>query len=150
MQPINQWRIQNSNLCPHLQTRESVESAYAIRETVFNTNKFEAMPYTEEVIKLQEYPFEGKSSVEVELFNVKADDQIINKFKDIVIDDSNTETECDDQELSENGGGRKLCEIEIENMEEEEEEKVMENEMMMIMDDWEEIGRKDFEELIGK
>ena len=129
--------------CPHLRTRESSRSGYAI-----NTNKFEAIPYTDEVIKLQECPFEGKSPVEIELFNVKTNDLMKNKFKDVVIDDSNTETEFDDQESLENGGERKLREIEIESIEEEEEKEGIENEMM-IMDDWEEIGRKDFEELIG-
>ncbi|XP_057531022.1 uncharacterized protein LOC130809318 isoform X1 [Amaranthus tricolor] len=58
MQPINQLQIQNSNPCPHLRTRESSRSGYAI-----NTNKFEAIPYTDEVIKLQECPFEGRAKL---------------------------------------------------------------------------------------
>ncbi|KNA21451.1 hypothetical protein SOVF_043070 [Spinacia oleracea] len=140
-----------------------------LTEEPLKIDKFQHTPFKGEVIKLEEFPSEGKSSVE--LYNVLGVVKEDCKFQDIVVVDSkesetedyndNADEEDDDndddddnkdddgckdagfvaEEEEGNGGERKLCEIEIESEEEMEE--------IGIMDDWEEIGRKDFEELLG-
>ncbi|XP_021714423.1 protein PFC0760c-like [Chenopodium quinoa] len=119
-------------------------------------DKFQYTPFKEEVIKFEECPNEGKSSVE--LYNVVGVNKEDYKFQDVEVVDSyeegKTEGNDDDDDNDnknvrfgseeENGGERNLCEIEIESEDEEGGEREI-----GIMDDWEEIGRKDFEELLG-
>lgn len=101
-------------------------------------------PFREEVIELGECPSEGKSSVE--LCNVVGVDKEDKRFKEVAVDGKEGETEEDGDGSKEENGGGSMCEIEIESVKEDDEEDEQE---IGIMDDWEEIGRKDFEELLG-
>jgi len=104
-------------------------------------DRFQWMPLQEEVIKLEEPKSEGKSLVEfhhVAVVDDKEDES--NLKRDVSDEDPSFESE--ENLLVEEE--RKSCEIEIESIEEG-----IECEDENEKDGWIEIGRQDFEELLG-
>ncbi|KAK9670295.1 hypothetical protein RND81_13G192100 [Saponaria officinalis] len=103
-------------------------------------DKFQRLPLKNEVVKLEECKSEGEFH---RVVGVKMEEKIEDVGSEII----SLDEENDDQSVE------KMCEIEIESVEDEEEEEEVEcegeKEEEIILDDWEKIGRKDFEEIIG-
>ena len=123
-----------------LEKDESIEEAIKI-------DRFQWIPLQEEVIQFEEPKSQGKSLVE--FHNVAVIDDKDDK-SNLKRDDSDEDPSSElvenllVEEESSNGGERKLCEIEIETTEEG-----LESEDENEKDGWIEIGRQDFQELLG-
>ncbi|KAL9229815.1 hypothetical protein vseg_005244 [Gypsophila vaccaria] len=143
-------------------------------KTLQMMDKFQRVPFEDETVKVQECQDEVKSRVEFHRVVGVEKEEKIKYVDEVALVDSSTkshdkiislEDKNDDVDFGSNiindPSDEKMCEIEIESVEEEEEEEEEEeveeevveceggkNDEEMI-DDWEQIGRKDYEEIIG-